>query len=146
MAVSFQFCLNAILKRLFWIYYHCIEIPRIYISHDLLWFIGFSPPSTQSALGRVWGYSKRKTDPIFEIPTVENHRIDVSHDFLHVFFNFCRYGGAGGNGDGRNGKIASFRCSSTKKEPPYQKSAQSIYNCGQSRLNAILGTSAPNVS
>ena len=41
------------------------------------------------ALGRVWGYSKRKTDPNFEIPTVENHRIDVSHDFLHVFSIFA---------------------------------------------------------
>ena len=89
MAVSFQFCLNAILKRLFWIYYHCIEIPRIDISHDLLWFIGFSPPPTQSALGRVWGYSKRKTDPIFEIPTVENHRIDVLHDFFTFYSIFA---------------------------------------------------------
>ena len=67
-----------------------------------------APPPTQSALGRVWGYSKRKTDPIFEIPTVENHRIDVSHDFLHVFFfNFCRYGGTGGNG-GALGRVWGY--------------------------------------
>ena len=87
-----------------------------------------------------------KMKTIFEIPTIENLRIDVSHVYLLCFFNFCRYGGAGGNGNGRNGKIASFRCSSTKKESPCQKSARSINNCGQSRLNAILGTSDPNVS
>ena len=38
-------------------------------------------------LGGFWGYPKRKTDPIFEIPTVENHRIDVLHDFF-TFFQF----------------------------------------------------------
>merc|ERR1711884_814989 len=45
--------------------------------------------SNGGALGRVWGYSKRKTDPIFEILTVENHRIDVSHDFFTCIFNFA---------------------------------------------------------
>ena len=49
----------------------------------------FQPPPTQSALRWVLGYSKRKTDPIFEIPTVENHRIDVSHYFLRVFSIFA---------------------------------------------------------
>ena len=87
-----------------------------------------------------------KMKTIFEIPTIENLRIDVSHVYLLCFFNFCRYGGGGGGCGGQNGKIATFRCSTTKKEPPYQKSAQSINNCGQSRLNAILGTSDPNVS
>merc|ERR1711923_443401 len=41
------------------------------------------------ALGKVWGYPKRKTDPIFEIPTVENHRIDVLHNFFTFFSIFA---------------------------------------------------------
>ena len=49
----------------------------------------FQPPPSQCALVRIWGYSKRKTDPIFDIPTVENHRIGVSHDFLRVFSIFA---------------------------------------------------------
>ncbi len=41
------------------------------------------------ALGRIWGYPKRKTDPIFEIPTVENHRIDILHDFFSFYSIFA---------------------------------------------------------
>ena len=69
-----------------------------YLSNfDLLKYIGLSPllASPQEAPGS-GGYPKRKTDPIFEIPTIENHRIDVSHDFFTCFFNF--YSGAGSNG------------------------------------------------
>ena len=68
------------------------------------------------------------------------------HMIFCSFFDFCRYGGGGDGCGGLNGKIATFLCSTTKKEPPCQKSAQSINKYGQSRLNAILGTSAPNVS
>ena len=63
-----------------------------------------------------------------------------------IFFDFCRYDGGGGGYGGLNGKIATILCSPTEKELRYQKSAQSINKCGQSRLNAILGTSDPNVS
>ena len=80
-----------------------------YLSNfDLLKYIGLSPllASPQEAPGS-GGYPKRKTDPIFEIPTVENHRIDVSHDFFTCFFNFCRYSGAGGNG-GALGRVWGY--------------------------------------
>ena len=71
-----------------------------YLSNfDLLKYIGLSPllASPQEAPGS-GVYPKSKTDPILEIPTIENHRIDVSHDFFTCFFKFCRYSGACGIG------------------------------------------------
>ena len=62
-----------------------------YLSNfDLLKYIGLSPllASPQEAPGS-GGYPKRKTDPIFEIPTIENHRIDVLHDFFTFYSIFA---------------------------------------------------------
>ena len=58
------------LKLIYFIIFCCVLVPAAL----------FPPPKND--LGRVWGYPKRKTDPIFEIPTVNNLRIDISHDLL----------------------------------------------------------------
>ena len=89
MAVSFQFCLNAILKRLFWIYYHCVEIPRIYISHDLLWFIGFSPPPPRAPLGGSGGILKEKLIPFLKSPLLKTIELMYHMIFLRVFSIFA---------------------------------------------------------
>ena len=87
-----------------------------------------------------------KMKTIFEIPTIKTLEL-MYHMFFIVFFsNFCRYGGGGSGCGGQNGKIATFRCSTTKNEPPYHKSARSINKCGHCSISRILGTSAPNVS
>ena len=51
----------------------------------------------------VWEHPKGENDLSFEFPTIENPRIDVSHDFLWCLFDFCRYGGGSG---GLNGNIS----------------------------------------
>ena len=89
MAVSFQFCLNAILKRLFWIYYHCIEIPRIDISHDLWWLISFSPPPPRAPLGGSGGILKEKLIPFLKFLPLKTIELMYHMNFLRVFSIFA---------------------------------------------------------
>ena len=58
----------------------------MYITRYLVLHRSQPPYPPGNALERVWGYPKRKTDPIFEIVTIKNPRIDVF--FLPVFSIF----------------------------------------------------------
>ena len=50
----------------------------------MLFFGGDSAPPypLRATFGGVWGDPKRKNDIIFEIPTIENPKIDISYVIL----------------------------------------------------------------
>ena len=79
-------------------------------------------PHPKSALGRVRGYPKRKTDPIFEIPTVENHRIDVLHDFFTFYSIFAVTAALAATASllGRSGDILKEKPTPFLKSPPFE--------------------------
>ena len=63
------------------------------------------PPPPQNRPCRGWGYPKIKMKTIFEIPTIENPRIDVSHVFYCVFLIFAVTAAAAADAADRTEKL-----------------------------------------